>query len=341
MLTIIEHAELTGKNTLALNARARYFIEAFTLEELQEAIGFAKKRQLKVIPLGSGSNVVLAGNLEAVVIQLRLMGRRVISSHGATVLIEAGAGEDWHEFVCWTLKNGVYGLENLSLIPGCVGAAPVQNIGAYGVELKDYFSSLMAVDTVSGETVKIFHNDCSFDYRHSIFKGKMKDRYIITSVQFQLNKKFHAHLDYGGLRKHIEDQAGGHQLSATLISRVIAGIRREKLPDPKVLANAGSFFKNPIIDSDHFNQLIVKYPDIVAYINGKDSWKLAAAWLIERAGLKGIREGAVGTHKKQALVLINYGGATGEAIIAFSNRIKNQINEMFGVMLEQEPRLYK
>ncbi|MDB2384716.1 UDP-N-acetylmuramate dehydrogenase [Endozoicomonas sp.] len=340
-MEIVEHAELASRNTLALNASARYLIEVATLEALQGALRFASKQELPVIPLGGGSNVVLAGALKAVVIQLKLMGKTVLSSNKDAVLVQAGAGEDWHSFVRWTLVAGAYGLENLSLIPGCVGAAPVQNIGAYGVELKDYFHALTAVDIGSGEVVQMSGNDCQFAYRDSVFKQIWKDRYIITSVQFKLDKVLNPHLDYGGLKERVELLAAERELSAGLISDVVSEIRREKLPDPNKLANAGSFFKNPRVNNAQFCQLKDQYPEIVAYPAGQENWKLAAGWLIEKAGLKGIREGAVGTHKKQALVLVNHGGATGEDVIAFSGLIQRRVNSLFGVMLEREPRVYK
>ena len=340
-MDIVEHAGLASRNTLALNASARYLIEVTTLEELQKALVFAQEKPLPVIPIGGGSNVVLVGSLDAVVIQVKLMGKTILSSNDKTVLIEAGAGEDWHQFVQWTLAEGAYGLENLSLIPGCVGAAPVQNIGAYGVELKDYFHSLTAINISSGKKVQMLGNDCQFAYRDSVFKGALKDRYIITSVQFELDKALKPHLEYGGLKQRIESQAGEGQVPAGLISDVVSDIRREKLPDPNELANAGSFFKNPVVDSALFSHIKDQYPDIVAYPVGSERWKLAAGWLIEQAGLKGARQGAVGTHKKQALVLVNHGGATGEDVMAFSAMIQQRVNDMFGVLLEREPRVYR
>ncbi|MDD7805406.1 MAG: UDP-N-acetylmuramate dehydrogenase [Endozoicomonas sp. (ex Botrylloides leachii)] len=341
-MNIIENATLTSKNTLALHASARYLIEVSTIEQLQEALVFANQKQLKVIPIGGGSNVVLVGCLNAVVIQIKLMGKTVLSSSKDIVLIEAGAGEDWHKFVRWTIDKGAFGLENLSLIPGCVGASPVQNIGAYGVELKDYFYSLTAIDVQTGDILQLSKNDCEFAYRDSVFKGTLKDRYIITSVQFELESTLTPHIDYPGLKQCIEAQHAETPLSAVLISDVVSEIRRKKLPDLNILANAGSFFKNPVIDNQHFNQLTAQYPDIVAYPTASSKhWKLAAGWLIEKAGLKGLREGAVGTHKMQALVIVNHGGATGEDIIAFSALIQQRVNSLFGVTLEREPRVYQ
>ena len=339
-MNILENAALESRNTLGLKASCRYLIEVSTLDELQSALTFAHEKELPVIPLGGGSNVVLSSNLNGVVIRIGLMGKSVLDSDGEKIRVESGAGEDWHGFVRWSITRKAYGLENLSLIPGSVGAAPIQNIGAYGVELKDHFYSLNAVDIASGESIRLFRDDCHFAYRDSVFKGRYKDRYIITSVQFELDKELTDRLGYGGLRQRVEAKAGNNRPSAALISDVVCDIRREKLPDPGVLGNAGSFFKNPVVDSSVFARLKKQFPEIVAYPAGGDSWKLAAGWLIEKAGLKGIREGAVGTHRHQALVLVNHGGASGDDVMRFSDRVQKQIHDCFGVKLEREPRVY-
>ncbi|MDP0587899.1 MAG: UDP-N-acetylmuramate dehydrogenase [Candidatus Endonucleobacter bathymodioli] len=339
-MDIFENIQLERLNSFGLKASALYYIEVTTLTELRESLAFAKQKGLEVMPLGGGSNVVFCGNLDLVVLKIAFMGMLVLSRKDGLVLVESGAGECWHDFVLWSLFHKAYGLENLSLIPGSVGAAPIQNIGAYGVELKDCFYSLMAIDTISGEAVRLFAEDCMFAYRDSIFKTVFKDRYIITSVQFALDEKLQAKLHYGTLREMVEAKCGNDFLSADLISSVVCDIRRDRLPDSDILGSVGSFFKNPEVGLAKFEQLKRQYPDIVAFPRECDNWKLAAGWLIERAGLKGAREGMVGTHKTQALVLVNYGGASGADVMAFSEIIKQRVHEYFGIMLEQEPRAY-
>lgn len=339
-MDILENIQLKGLNTFGIKANARYYIEVATLTDLRSSLDFARQKGLAVMPLGGGSNVVFSKNIDLVVLKVAFMGKSVLSRENGLVLVESGAGECWHDFVQWSLSHKAYGLENLSLIPGSVGAAPVQNIGAYGVELKDYFYSLMAIDAISGEAVQLFAADCMFAYRDSIFKAVLKDRYIITSVQFLLDEELQAQLNYGVLRERVEVRCVNDSLSADLISSVVCDIRRERLPDPDFLGNAGSFFKNPEVESAIFEQLKQEYPDIVAFPEGCNAWKLAAGWLIERAGLKGVREGRVGIYKTQALVLVNYGGASGADVMNFSERIRQRVYECFGIWLEQEPRVY-
>ncbi len=339
-MNILENQLLNHCNTLRLAAKARFFVEVITLEELQDALLFARGKQLPVVAIGGGSNVVFSSNIDAVVILIGLRGRSLEASPEGGLRVEAGAGENWHNFVRWTLLQGAFGLENLSLIPGTVGAAPIQNIGAYGVELKDCFYSLNALEVASGEVVRFFRDDCNFGYRDSVFKHVFRDRYIITSVQFELEKELTPRLDYGKLDERVEARCGKGTPSALLISDVVSEIRREKLPDPSVLGNAGSFFKNPVVNHEVFERLKQQHPDIIAYPVGSAGWKLAAGWLIERAGLKGYRQGAVGTHKQQALVIVNYGGASGADLIAFSSLIQYKVVECFGVELEREPRVY-
>ncbi len=338
-LKIHENYSLKHRNTLGLLASAKYFVEVNSVDELPEVLGFAGDKQLQVIPLGGGSNVVFGEFLNALVIHINLKGRSVLQRDQGRVVVRAEAGENWHEFVLWTLTNEAYGLENLSLIPGTVGAAPIQNIGAYGVELKDHFVSLEAMNIESGEIECFDRQAVCFGYRDSVFKGEKLDQYIITSVTLELDAVLRPKLGYGQLSDLIASRLGGEAPSALDISQAVCDIRREKLPDPSVIGNAGSFFKNPEITQELMDQLKKRYPNIIAYPVGA-KWKLAAGWLIDQAGLRGLREGEVGTYQKQALVLVNHGGATGQNVLAFSDRVQQKVNDKFGVMLEREPRFY-
>ncbi|MFK0570928.1 UDP-N-acetylmuramate dehydrogenase [Endozoicomonas sp.] len=338
-LKIHENYSLKHQNTLGLLASARYYVETHTVAELLEALAFARDKKLPVIPLGSGSNVVLGEFLNALVIHINLEGRSVLQRDQNRVVVRAGAGENWHELVLWALTHEAFGLENLSLIPGTVGAAPIQNIGAYGVELKDYFVSLEAVNVESGEIECFDRQACGFGYRDSVFKGEKLDQYIITSVILELDAVLKPRLGYGQLGELVVKRLGNDVPSAFDISQAVCDIRREKLPDPAVIGNAGSFFKNPEILPEEMDNLKKLYPNIVAYPVGQ-KWKLAAGWLIDQTGLKGKREGAVGTYQNQALVLVNHGGATGQDVLSFSSMIQQKVNEKFGVLLEREPRFY-
>jgi UDP-N-acetylmuramate dehydrogenase len=265
-------------------------------------------------------------------------GIRVLSDDGSKVVIEAEAGEPWHPFVQHTLVQGLSGLENLSLIPGTVGAAPMQNIGAYGVEIKDVFAGLTALDRQSGELRDFSLQECNFAYRDSVFKQE-PGRWLILRVRFILDRAAHLHLEYGPVRQRLTEQGIDHP-TATDVSQAICSIRNEKLPDPAVLGNAGSFFKNPLVPAALVAQLKGEYPDLVAYTQPDGQMKLAAGWLIERAGWKGFREADAGVHKMQALVLVNYGSATGLQLLDLAQRIQKDIAERFHVDLEMEPNRY-
>jgi UDP-N-acetylmuramate dehydrogenase len=261
----------------------------------------------------------------------------VLQDDGDQVLVEAEAGEPWHPFVQWTLQHGLVGLENLSLIPGTVGAAPVQNIGAYGVELKDLFAGLTALDRHSGELREFSLNDCGFAYRDSLFKREA-GRWVILRVRFALHRAARLHLDYGPLRQRLAEQ-GIAEPTAVDVSQAICAIRREKLPDPAVLGNAGRFFKNPMVSAELAQRLTAEHADLVAYPQADGRVKLAAGWLIERAGWKGFREGDAGVHRLQALVLVNYGQASGQQLLALAQRIQADILQRFAVDLEIEPNV--
>ena len=338
-LNILENKPLDQLNTLGLRVNARYFAEVNTVDELREALKYARQQGLPVVPLGEGSNVVLGEDLNALVLLIRLKERTLVCQQDGLVIVRGGAGECWHKFVLWSLKNNAFGLENLSLIPGTLGAAPIQNIGAYGVELKDRFVSLEAVSVETGEVVTFSLAECAFGYRDSIFKGAWRDQYIITSVTLKLDAELKPKLDYGHLRGLLHERLSGQHPSGMDISQAVCDIRRQKLPDPKHLGNAGSFFKNPVVSQSTFSKLQARHPDIVGYSTG-DQWKLAAGWLIDKAGLKGFRQGGVGTYEHQALVLINYGQATSHDVLLFSQFVQSKVKAMFGVELEPEPRFY-
>lgn len=325
-------------NTFGIDVRAAHFAEAHTDADVRELLAYAAAQQWPVLVIGGGSNLLLTANIEALVLRMASTGVRMLSDDGQRVIVEAEAGEPWHAFVQWTLAQGLAGLENLSLIPGTVGAAPMQNIGAYGVEIKDVFVGLTALDRQTGELREFTLEDCAFAYRDSLFK-RNPGRWLILRVRFALSRVMHLHLDYGPVRQRLSEQ-GIEQPTAQNVSDAICSIRREKLPDPAELGNAGSFFKNPVVPAalaDHIRQA---HPGLVAYPQADGQVKLAAGWLIELAGWKGYRDGDAGVHRLQALVLVNYGQASGMQLHRLAQKIQVDILERFGVELEMEPNLY-
>ena len=324
-------------NTFGVATRARYLAHAHDDAEVAEALVAAKRLQLPLLVIGGGSNLLLTGDVEALVLRMASRGLRIVSSQGDAVLVEAEAGEPWHPFVQWTLEQGLQGLENLSLIPGTVGAAPMQNVGAYGVEIKDVFAGLTALDRHTGELREFTLDECEFAYRDSRFKREA-GRWLILRVRFALARAGALRLDYGPLRQRLAEQ-GVSEPTASDVSRAICSIRSEKLPDPAVLGNAGSFFKNPLVSADLAARLRAEHADLVAYPQADGQVKLAAGWLIEKAGWKGFRDGDAGVHRQQALVLVNYGGATGAQLLALARRIQVDIRTRFGVSLEIEPNI--
>ena len=336
-LPLQEHVSLKPFNSFAVEVSARWFAEAHNDAEVRAALAEAQCLNLPLLVLGGGSNLLLTQNVEALVLRMASRGLRVLGEQDGKLLIEAEAGEPWHPFVLWTLKQGLQGLENLSLIPGTVGAAPMQNIGAYGVEIKDCFAGLTALDRQNGELREFSLEDCQFAYRDSLFKRE-PGRWLILRVRFALARAGELHLDYGPLRQRLADM-GIASPTATDISQAVCSIRREKLPDPAKLGNAGSFFKNPVVPQALAEQIRADYPDLVAYPAGAGQAKLAAGWLIDKAGWKGFREGDAGVHRLQALVLVNYGAASGQQLLALAQRIQADIFERFAVALEMEPNL--
>ncbi|WP_028694936.1 UDP-N-acetylmuramate dehydrogenase [Pseudomonas cremoricolorata] len=333
-----EQASLKALNTFGIDVAARYLVRASSDDDIRQALAAAAQRDLPVLVLGGGSNLLLTRDVDALVLQIASRGRRVLGDVDQRVVVEAEAGEPWHPFVQWSISQGLCGLENLSLIPGTVGAAPMQNIGAYGVEIKDVFAGLSALDRQTGEVREFSLQDCAFAYRDSVFKAN-PGRWLILRVRFALSRTLDAHLDYGPVRQRLLEE-GCEQPTAQAISEAICSIRREKLPDPAVLGNAGSFFKNPVVSAECAQRLRAAHPGLVAYPQGSAGVKLAAGWLIEQAGWKGYREGDAGVHQQQALVLVNHGQATGAQLHALAGKIQADIRARFGVELEMEPNLY-
>lgn len=336
-LIIEKDFSLKPFNTFAVEARARYFAQAHDDQEVREALAAAQRLGLPLRVLGGGSNLLFTSDVEALVVRLVSRGIRVLSDEGDHVVLEAEAGEPWHPFVLHSLELGLAGLENLSLIPGTVGAAPIQNVGAYGVEISDVFAGLTALDRTTGELCEFDAAACAFGYRDSLFKQKA-GRFIILRVRFALRRAPRLQLEYGPLRQRLL-QAGVEHPTPRDVSDAVCAIRREKLPDPQVLGNAGSFFKNPLVPQSLADELRKCHPNLVAFPQANGQVKLAAGWLIEQAGWKGFREGDAGVHGLQALVLVNHGQASGKQILALARRIQTDINLRFGVVLEIEPNV--
>ncbi len=333
-MTIHTDFSLKNYNTFGIDAKAKQFVGVKTIAELK-AVLETQKETPKFI-LGGGSNMLLTKDIDALVIHIDLKGKSIIKEDGDYVWVSAQAGENWHEFVIWTINQNLGGLENMSLIPGNVGTTPVQNIGAYGTEIKDTFDYCEAMN-IENQELKIFNNKtCQFDYRESIFKNELRNQYIITSVVFKLTKRNHKiNTSYGDIlaelaKKNIETP----DLKA--VSDAVIAIRKSKLPDPKVLGNSGSFFKNPIISKMAFEDIKVKFPEMKYYAVSETEVKVPAGWLIEQAGFKGKRFGDAGVHQNQALVLVNYGKATGKEILDLSKKIQATVFEIFGIKIEAE-----
>lgn len=330
---------LESYNTLAVPARARHFISLDDERDLDAALAFARGQALPVLALGGGSNIVLRADYPGLVIHLNWRGRELVRESREHVWLKVAAGENWHQLVEFCLQQQYWGLENLSLIPGSVGAAPIQNIGAYGVELKEVFAELDAVEIQSGQRVNFNREQCGFGYRDSVFKRGLRDRYLITSVTLKLHRAPHLKLSYPALRDALADQPLA-DVTPLDVSRAVCAIRRAKLPDPNDIPNAGSFFKNPVVDVQTFLRIQGKHPGLISYPVDALQVKLAAAWLIERAGWKGFAQGNVAVHGQQALVLTNPGRGYGHEVLRLAQRIQDSIAEEFGIRLETEPRIY-
>lgn len=329
-----ENASLQMRNTFGIAARARFLADVYNESQLVNLLNTVTAKRLKVLVLGGGSNVLLSQDFDGLVICPQLLGVHCISDNQHQVIIEAAAGENWHQFVQYCVAHGWYGLENLSLIAGSVGAAPVQNIGAYGVELKDNFVSLRAIHRQTATVREFSLAECQFGYRDSVFKSYLKDQYIITAVRFRLSKIAKVSLQYGDIRQELTNQ-GIDTPTPQQVAQAVIAIRQRKLPNPQHIGNAGSFFKNPVISQAQFATLKQQYPHIVAYPQQQEV-KLAAGWLIEQAGWKGQSLGQAGVYEKQALVLVNRGTATGQEVMALAKAIQQSVYDKFGVRLEIE-----
>lgn len=338
--TLQQDVSLQSLNSFGINAQAHRFLRIENLSSLQvlweQTHTDAELAALPRLVLGGGSNVILSDHLPHLVLHMAIKGRELVGETEDYFIVRAGAGENWHGFVLWTLAQGYAGLENLSLIPGTVGASPIQNIGAYGLEIQDYFDSLTAFDFVTGELKTFKKTDCAFGYRDSVFKSGEQNRYVIIDVSFALPKQWQARLAYGDVAKFLQDRAIAAP-TPTDVSNAIMAIRQSKLPDPAVIGNAGSFFKNPIVSAELRHQILQQHPQCVSYLQSNGDYKLAAGWLIEQCGWKGRRCETVGVYDKQALVLVNLGGATGAAVRALAQKIQVDVLTKLGVNLEVEP----
>lgn len=322
-------------NTMGVKAQADYFISVKDITELKNALEFAKINKLPFLVLGGGSNMLFIDNFKGIVIYNQLKGVNKLDENDQKVILEVMGGENWHDFVINCVNKNYGGIENLSLIPGTVGAAPIQNIGAYGVEIKDVLQSVEYLDANTLEIKTITPDKCKFGYRNSIFKNELKGQIIITSIQLKLTKKPKINVEYRALRDYL---AHNEIINPGIkeISDAVIAIRQSKLPDPKQIGNSGSFFKNPVVTANKFEELKDSYNDLPGYILNNKEVKIPAAWLIDKAGWKGKRKGDAGVHKQQALVLVNYGEATGNDIYMLSKEIQEDINAKFGIKLERE-----
>lgn len=321
-------------NTFGIDVKARRFIRVKDVEDLKEVLRNSYASELFI--LGGGSNMLLTKDVEKTVVHIDLHGIEIVKENEDEVFVKAMAGENWHQFVMFCIENGFGGLENLSLIPGNVGTAPIQNIGAYGVEIKDSFFECSGLHVQTLQLRKFSKEDCKFGYRDSIFKNAEKEKYIITDVTFRLTKKNHQlNTSYGSIDAWLEEQEIRDPELRDVSNAVIA-IRQSKLPDPKKLGNSGSFFKNPVVPKATLEKVQKEHPEIPFYEVNDSQVKIPAGWLIERAGLKGFREGDAGVHEKQALVLVNYGNATGEELLKLAKMIQKEVETRFGIQIEPE-----
>jgi UDP-N-acetylmuramate dehydrogenase len=334
-MVIYQNISLKPYNTFGLEAKAAQFVECSTVEEVQVLCITFNLSQREILVLGGGSNVLLTKDFEGMVVKMNLKGIERVNETEEHIFIKANSGENWHEFVLYCVEKGYGGVENLSLIPGCIGAAPMQNIGAYGVEVKDVIEEVQAVEISTGIKTSFSNAACKFGYRESIFKNEAKGKYIITSVTYKLSKKPQLNISYGAIKDVLQEKGIGTP-SLKDVSDAVIAIRSSKLPDPKVLGNSGSFFKNPEIDAAIYEQLKASYPTIPGYPTASNQIKVPAGWLIEQCGWKGKRVGNTGAHKDQALVLVNYGNATGDEIFGLALEIQKSVKEKFGIHIIPE-----
>ena len=335
-LNLLHNFPLKALNTFGIDAHARWFLTVTSVAHLMAVLADPVLAAMPRLLLGGGSNLLLTKDVEALVLHMGVKGRSVLGVEGEHTLVKAGAGENWHGFVLYTLEQGLGGLENMSLIPGTVGASPIQNIGAYGAEIKDVFHSLTAFDLASGVLRTMDAGACRFGYRDSVFKHAAGQSLVIVDVTFALPRAWTANLRYAELATAVAE-LGLAAPTPQQISDTVVAIRRRKLPDPAVIGNAGSFFKNPVVSAAQCAQLLAAHPALVHHAQTDGSEKLAAGWLIDQCGWKGRSMGAAGVYPKQALVLVDNGGATGAEVLALARAIQADVLARFGVMLETEP----
>ncbi|HCT31430.1 MAG TPA: hypothetical protein DIW31_12045 [Bacteroidales bacterium] len=333
MIEIKKDYPLKSRNTFGLDAYTRFYVEASKADKISFSLNYASYYNLPVMILGGGSNILFTKNYEGLIIRPTIQGIEIIEDAPETVTVRVGAGINWDSFVEWTVSRGFGGLENLSYIPGDVGASPIQNIGAYGVEAKDTIIKVEGLNIITKKKVELTNSECQFDYRFSIFKGELKHRVIVTHVHFKLSKKPSLITHYGNLDEEIEKL--GERTIQTVRNAVIK-IRKQKLPEPTEIGNAGSFFKNPLVKTSVFKALQNKYEKVPSYTASDTQVKIPAGWLIEQCGWKGKKVGSCGVHQNQALVLVNYGEAKGSEILNLAHQIQKSVHEQFGIELEME-----
>lgn len=343
MLKILEKYSLLGKNSFGVPAVCDFYVQVSSLENLVEVTDHAKNQKLELSILGGGTNLVLGKHIDGLVVHIQIQGKEIIDESAQTICVRVGGGENWHRFVAWTLSLGYFGLENLALIPGSCGAAPVQNIGAYGVEISQLVETVEYYDLQTGEIKRLRGEQCQFGYRDSVFKQSLKSLAVITHVEFRLSKVASKELSYPALADYIDQQ----ELEATPqnIFNAVCALRKSKLPSPDDIPNAGSFFKNPVIKESDYLDLKLSYPQMPCYplsvAEGEEAFvKIPAAWLIDTLGFKGRIASGVGVHDKQALVLVNPGHRTGDHILAFSADISSSVQKEFNIRLEIEPQIW-
>ena len=328
------NCSLLPYNTFGMDVKASRFVEYASVEELRGLWNAEREAVARALHIGGGSNLLFASDYEGLILHSAIKGYTVVKETEEEVEVRVGAGEVWDDFVAYTVANGWYGAENLSLIPGEVGASAVQNIGAYGVEAKDLIVSVDTFGLETGEERRFMREECRYAYRESVFKQELKGKYAVTFVTYRLKKHPVFHLEYGNIRAELEKQ--GCQVDLENVRRIIIAIRQAKLPDPKVLGNAGSFFMNPVVPKMQFEALLAQYPDMPHYPVDDAHVKIPAGWMIDRCGWKGKRVGHAGVHEKQALVLVNCGGATGKEVMHLAEEIMASVRERFGVTIRPE-----
>ena len=334
MSNILHNYSLKNYNTFGIPAKAKYFTSFSSEEELIDLLQNNICKTEPLFILGGGSNILLTQDFEGIVLANNIKGINIISENEHNTSIAVGAGEVWHDFVLWSINKNLSGIENLALIPGLVGASPMQNIGAYGTEVKDVITRVSYIEIESGLKKEITNSECDFGYRNSIFKEELKGKVVITEVVYQLSKTPLNNIKYGAIIEELKRLE--KEPSPASIAQAVINIRSSKLPDPKVLGNSGSFFKNPIIETSKFEELKKEFPEMVGYTISETKTKIAAGWLIDNAGLKGYRKADAGVHKNQALVLVNYGNASGTEIINLAKKVQQKVKEKYGISIEPE-----